>query len=102
MCSEREYLPKFDYIYWAIGGALYIVGAIIYMLRIPERWYPMKFDFFVNILKILNLKGASHQIFHCCILAAALMHYYASLQAYHNREHSPCPNEFLDLLKDQK
>jgi hypothetical protein len=28
------------------------------------------------------------------------MHYYASLQAFHNREHSPCPNEFLDLLKD--
>jgi adiponectin receptor len=73
-----------------IGGVMYIVGAIIYMLRIPERWFPNRFDYF----------GASHQIFHFCILAAAMMHYYASLQAFHNREHSPCPNELLDLLKD--
>jgi adiponectin receptor len=85
---EAEYLPKFDYLLWAIGGVTYIVGAIIYMARVPERWFPNRFDFF----------GSSHQIFHLFILAAAWMHFYASLQCFHTREHSPCPNELLDLF----
>jgi adiponectin receptor len=37
-----------------IGGAIYIGGAIIYSLRIPERFFPYKFDFF----------GSSHNIHH--------------------------------------
>jgi len=34
-------------IYWALGGAIYIAGALIYVARIPERFAPGKFDFFV-------------------------------------------------------
>ena len=41
-------------------GALYILGAGIYAARVPERWAPRRFD----------LVGASHQIFHCLLLAA--------------------------------
>jgi predicted membrane channel-forming protein YqfA (hemolysin III family) len=33
-----------------VGAVLYIGGAIIYMLRIPERFFPSKFDFFVSTL----------------------------------------------------
>lgn len=48
--SDPQYLPYTDPLLWAVGGGLYIIGAIIYMLRIPERWAPERFDFF----------GASH------------------------------------------
>jgi adiponectin receptor len=51
--------------YLVAGGILYIVGACMYMARIPERFSPGKFDLF----------GASHQIFHILILFAAFCHY---------------------------
>eukprot|EP00898_Chlorokybus_atmophyticus_P006835 jgi/Chlat1/7152/Chrsp57S06822 len=50
-------------------GALYIIGAVIYAMRIPERWRPGKFDIF----------AASHQIFHVFVVAAAYTHYCAGL-----------------------
>ncbi|CAE7174753.1 unnamed protein product, partial [Rhizoctonia solani] len=62
---------------WLLAsGALYVVGALIYICnglltsasRLPERWYPGRFDYF----------GASHQIFHVCVVLAALSHYQAS------------------------
>jgi len=46
---ERKLLPQLDLFYWILGGALYIIGAVIYMLRIPERLVPNKFDIFVSI-----------------------------------------------------
>ena len=47
-------LPFFDGFYWLLGGGLYIFGATVYMLRIPERWFPNKFDFFV-ILQLIDM-----------------------------------------------
>jgi len=29
---------------WMIGGTTYAAGAIVYALKIPERFYPGKFD----------------------------------------------------------
>ncbi|KAJ7741413.1 hemolysin-III related-domain-containing protein [Mycena maculata] len=52
-------------------GALYILGALLYANRIPERLAPGKFDYFL----------ASHQIFHCCVVAAAGAHYAGVLTA---------------------
>ncbi|KAI5788455.1 hemolysin-III related-domain-containing protein [Geopyxis carbonaria] len=47
---------------WVVAqGLLYVVGAAIYAARVPERWAPGRFD----------LVGASHQIFHVCVLLAA-------------------------------
>lgn len=65
-------------------GALNIIGACFYASRVrtllqhrdrpeadisqlPEKWFPHRFDFV----------GASHQIFHVLVLAAALVHYKA-------------------------
>ena len=48
-------------------GATYIVGALLYGYRVPERYLPGRLD----------LLGASHQIFHCFVVAAALMTYSA-------------------------
>eukprot|EP00899_Mesostigma_viride_P004495 jgi/Mesvir1/14046/Mv02502-RA.1 len=62
----------------AMGG-MYILGAIVYTLRVPERWHPGKFD----------LAGHSHQIFHILVVLAAYTHYrtsclYLSWRASHH------------------
>ena len=41
-------------IFWYLGGIIYITGALIYILRIPEKYRPGKHDIW----------GSSHQIFH--------------------------------------
>ena len=41
------------------------LGAAIYALRVPERWNPGAFD----------LICSSHQLFHLCVVTAALVHY---------------------------
>ncbi|GAB7350266.1 hypothetical protein MBLNU459_g0911t1 [Dothideomycetes sp. NU459] len=51
-----------------------LLGATVYAARVPERWFPYRFDLF----------GASHQIFHIMIVIAALAHVAGILQAYHN------------------
>jgi len=72
---SNRYLPHLDLFYWIFGGILYIAGATIYMLRLPERFFPGLFDIF----------GSSHQIFHIFIVIAAVMTYYAALQSFYNR-----------------
>ncbi|KAI0223902.1 Adiponectin receptor protein [Lamellibrachia satsuma] len=45
---------------------LYIAGAVIYAVRIPERIWPGKFDIWFQ----------SHQIFHVFVVAAAFVHFH--------------------------
>ncbi|XP_044762754.1 adiponectin receptor protein isoform X1 [Coccinella septempunctata] len=47
-------------------GILYIIGAMMYALRVPERFFPGKFDIWLH----------SHQIFHVFVLGGALVHYH--------------------------
>lgn len=42
-------------------------GAIIFACRIPERWYPGKFD----------IVGHSHQLWHAAVVLAAWVHFLA-------------------------
>lgn len=65
-------MQSLGFSYLALSGALYIVGAGIYVARIPERLAPGKFDYI----------GASHQIFHCFVLIAAVAHYVAVCRGY--------------------
>ena len=67
--------------WYAIGGALYVGGAVIYILRIPERWYPGKFD----------ICGASHQLFHICVVIGCVMHYHESYYLFYERGSFECP-----------
>lgn len=67
----------------------YVVTWIDLMLicsanRIPEKLYPGKFDYFF----------ASHQIFHVCVVLAALAHYASILTALNHWHSQPgvCPN----------
>ncbi|KAK9820403.1 hypothetical protein WJX72_009994 [[Myrmecia] bisecta] len=48
-------------------GLVYLFGGAIYALRVPERWYPGKFDLAFN----------SHQLFHVCVVIGAAIHYKA-------------------------
>ena len=60
---------------WYLGGISYIIGALFYILRFPERKFPGTFDYF----------GASHQIFHVLVFFGALFHFMGSLEAYNYR-----------------
>lgn len=67
-------------LYFFMMGISYIVGVIIYIVRVPERFYPGKFD----------TCGSSHNIWHCFVLAAAIFHYFGSLESFHIREWTTC------------
>jgi len=53
-----------SFVLFIVQGALYVVGAILYANRIPERWFPGKFDYWFQ----------SHQIFHVLVVLAAIVH----------------------------
>ena len=72
---DERLLKSFPAAIWALGGIIYSVGAIIYALKIPERLVPKKFDTCLH----------SHSIFHWMILAAAILHVWASIRAFHER-----------------
>lgn len=68
-------LEKMMGLRWSFAqGFFYILGCIIFASRVPERWYPGKFD----------LIGASHQLFHFCALVAAVCQLKALLLAFDN------------------
>lgn len=46
-------------------ASVYVSGAGLYVSRIPERFFPGKFDIWAS----------SHQLFHICVLIAAYLHY---------------------------
>lgn len=54
-----------SFIYLIMMGVLYILGALLYAGRIPERFFPGKCDYWFQ----------SHQIFHILVIAAAILHY---------------------------
>ncbi|BGP36720.1 hypothetical protein JCM10450v2_000611 [Rhodotorula kratochvilovae] len=72
-------------LFWlALGGALYIVGALLYAERFPERLSPGSFDFLLS----------SHQIFHILILCAAWAHWTAITEGFrfwHGEMGGTCP-----------
>ncbi|KAA6412758.1 MAG: adiponectin receptor 1 [Lasallia pustulata] len=47
-------------------------GAVTYASRIPERWYPRRFDIY----------GASHQIMHLLVILGALSHTTGLVRAF--------------------
>ncbi|KAJ2785759.1 hypothetical protein H4R18_000305 [Coemansia javaensis] len=57
--------------YMLMMGATYIAGAFIYGTRVPERWWPGRFDYWLH----------SHQIFHVFVLVAAGFHYIGVIRA---------------------
>lgn len=71
---------QFDFSLWYLGGISYIVGALIYISRVPERIWPGRFC----------IVGNSHQIFHMLVLVGVFSHYLGSVQTYVYRSHNVC------------
>eukprot|EP01029_Cantina_marsupialis_P018584 TRINITY_DN4281_c0_g1_i1.p1 TRINITY_DN4281_c0_g1~~TRINITY_DN4281_c0_g1_i1.p1 ORF type:complete len:418 (-),score=89.70 TRINITY_DN4281_c0_g1_i1:492-1745(-) len=74
MASYGSNSEEVTVIYWKLilMGGLYIGGAVLYALRIPERFSPGHFDILFS----------SHQIFHVMVVLAALTHYWAVFNQY--------------------
>ncbi|XP_015698312.2 heptahelical transmembrane protein 4-like isoform X2 [Oryza brachyantha] len=64
----------------AAMGALYGLGVAVYAARVPERWFPGRFD----------LVGHSHQLFHLLVVAGAYAHYLAALEYLKWRDAVQC------------
>ncbi|EMG47761.1 hypothetical protein G210_1787 [Candida maltosa Xu316] len=83
--------------YWVLlEGVFYILGAVLYAARVPERFSHIdedeqsllenpqsgKFDIF----------GHSHQIFHIMVVIAAFCHWKGLVQTYHYLHYYIIPN----------
>lgn len=76
-----ESCVEFDFFLYTVGAVIYVTGAIVYIVRYPERAAPGHYD----------LCGASHQLFHVCVLFASLVHYQMNYTAYIDRQNMTCP-----------
>lgn len=63
MIAEPDFVFSFYLV--VLQGLLYVVGAVIYARRVPEKYYAGKCD----------LWPQSHQIFHIFVTIAAVVHY---------------------------
>ncbi|NXM74145.1 PAQR1 protein, partial [Serilophus lunatus] len=68
-------------------AVMYITGAALYAARIPERFFPGKFDIWFQ----------SHQIFHVLVVAAAFVHFYgvSNLQEFRYGLEGGCTDDSL-------
>ncbi|KXJ95443.1 progestin/adipoQ receptor family protein [Microdochium bolleyi] len=81
------FLPIFQVIYtrgfqWALDFysdsnllkslTVYVIGAIIYASKVPERWYPGAFDYF----------GNAHNLWHVAVLGGIVYHFLAMQQHF--------------------
>ncbi|TMS38253.1 hypothetical protein L596_005018 [Steinernema carpocapsae] len=69
-------------------AGLYLLGALLYATRTPERFFPGKFDIWFQ----------SHQLFHVCVVCAALVHYYGITELALNRLSGTCDAVTGELL----
>lgn len=67
-------------------GSLYIIGAVIYAFRVPERFFPGKCDIWFQ----------SHQIFHVFVVFAAFVHYHGITEmAMHRMSIGECQTDIV-------
>ena len=78
---EESLILDTDVFLFALGGAFYIAGAVLYSTKVPERCKPGAYD----------ICGHSHQIFHVCVFIGALIHYFESLKCFYRRQTHFCP-----------
>ena len=88
------YGPAWTYYFYAPlfkSFAVYVVGAIIYAAKFPERYVPGLFDYC----------GGSHNLWHCAVLAGIIFHYYAMsemLTGAFERAENECPMLYSSYL----
>lgn len=57
----------------ALMASFNLIGAAVYGMRIPEKWYSYRYDVY----------GSSHQILHFMVMFAAIAHLFGLLRAFH-------------------
>ena len=68
-------------IFWvALSGVAYISGLVFYAKKFPERYYPKKFDIWLN----------SHVIWHCFVILGAFLHFAGLNDIYKVRKITSC------------
>ena len=75
--TEALQMQAFPLWPWIVGCALYIVGGALFALYIPERLFPES--------RFVQTWCHSHTIFHVMVVLAALIQFWASLRAFHER-----------------
>ncbi|KAH8585633.1 mPR-like GPCR protein [Bisporella sp. PMI_857] len=63
---------RMSLLYMLITAMLNLLGAVVYAAKIPERWFPLRYDIY----------GCSHQIFHCIVVFASFIHMSGLLSAF--------------------
>lgn len=80
-----DYIKGFNnqphFFYWVLGGIFYVFGGLFYVLRIPEKYFPLTFDYCFY----------SHNILHIFVLTGFILHYFGSLDSYYYRLNNKCP-----------
>lgn len=64
---------QMGFLYLCIMAVTYIVGGVTYAIRVPERFFPGRFD----------IVGQSHQILHVAVILAVYLHFYGICQLFH-------------------
>lgn len=64
-----------SFLFLYLGMLSYLLGGILYLKRVPEKYCPGIFDYF----------GNSHQLIHILLLSAIFLNYFAFLDIYHSR-----------------
>lgn len=82
--TQKEATANSDFrtsvILTAASGATYLLGLYIYTRRYPERYYPRRFDIWLN----------SHTLWHFLGVSAAFMHFGGLVFAYRMRIEAVC------------
>jgi len=64
---------QMGFLYLVIMAVAYIGGGVTYAIRVPERFFPGRFD----------IVGQSHQILHVAVIAAIYLHFYGISCLFH-------------------
>ncbi|ETN80518.1 hypothetical protein NECAME_09101 [Necator americanus] len=70
---------------------LYLLGALLYATRTPERFFPGKCDIWFQ----------SHQLFHTCVVIAAFVHYFGISEMAWMRLNDQCPSDRIFNQHDE-
>uniref|UniRef100_A0A0N5C876 Adiponectin receptor protein n=1 Tax=Strongyloides papillosus TaxID=174720 RepID=A0A0N5C876_STREA len=88
LVESWEVIVEKELLKWnIIMGSLYVIGALQYALRIPERFFMGKFDYLFH----------SHQFFHIFVVIAAFLHFHGiSRVAVHKMSSGSCEEQEIE------
>jgi adiponectin receptor len=67
----EEHNRRMGLVYYVGLGLCHGTGAMLYAVRVPERWYPRRFD----------IVGSSHQLMHMLVICGAVCYGIGILRA---------------------